>query len=95
MIDTQAAIFQERGLSKIVPPSVFFRLVVKLAKDIDKPPLFQLADRLAFGLGKMHAVFPIIYIPHIHFMRSDVNVSAQQNLVVVGEILIKKAFAAA
>jgi len=46
-------------------------------------------ERVAFGLGKVQLVLPDRYLPDVDLARSDIEVAAQQDIVLNIELLVK------
>ena len=57
MVEAQALIHLDR-MEKVVPPCEFFCVVIDLPKKVDKSPLFQVLERIAFRFGKVKLISP-------------------------------------
>jgi len=88
MVDAKPLILFKR-MMEIIPPRILPCVLVYLSKNVDKAPLFKILDRLALRLGKVHLVFPQRHLPNVQLMRSNVQVAAQQHIVLKRKTLIK------
>src|SRR5688572_24544906 len=66
---------------KVAPPGILFHVIVKLAKYIDKSPTFYVHQGIAFFFCEMKFVFPSHRLPYVHFVRSNVKVAAQNDII--------------